>query len=284
MAGTIWTKFFWSDWETDQALRLCSLAAQGLWMRMLCVAAGHDPIGYVAVAGRGLTETDLARLTGASESEVVSLLGELDRNGVFSRDRHGRIYSRRMTRDARKAAIARKNGKLGGNPTLSDQTPIPASDNRQDKPPDNTQEPRASFHSKEPIAQQQEATMPRHLFDKLLEAAGIVGNPHPGLISLAPILGLLDGGYAESDILDAIRSRQAPNARSWAYYVPIVEDYVATRRGVASKATPPQPVKAETWAPIVANWRSTGDWNYALGPPPGTPGCRVPAELLERAA
>lgn len=113
-----WTKFFWCDWESDPALRLCSYAAQGLWMRMLCIAAAHDPIGYVAVAGRGLDETSLARMTGGTESEVASLLGELDRNGVFSRDRHRRIYSRRMVRDARKASEARKNGKLGGNPSL----------------------------------------------------------------------------------------------------------------------------------------------------------------------
>ena len=64
MSGTVWSKFFWSDWETDPALRLCSLAAQGFWMRMLSIAAAHDPIGYVAVAGRTLDETALARLTG----------------------------------------------------------------------------------------------------------------------------------------------------------------------------------------------------------------------------
>lgn len=93
MSGVVWSKFFWQDWETDPAVRLCSLAAQGLWMRMLCIASAHDPIGYVAVAGKGLDETSLARLTGCQESEIASLLGELDRNGVFSRDRQGRIYS-----------------------------------------------------------------------------------------------------------------------------------------------------------------------------------------------
>lgn len=118
MSGVIWSKFFWSDWQSEPALRLCSYAARGLWMDMLCIAAAHDPIGYVAVAGRGLDETSIARMTGGTESEVASLLGELDRNGVFSRDRQGRIYSRRMVSDARKAATARKNGKLGGNPTL----------------------------------------------------------------------------------------------------------------------------------------------------------------------
>lgn len=128
-----WGKFFWQDWESDPALKLCSLAAQGLWMRMLCIAATHDPIGYVAVAGIALDETGLARLTGAPESEVRSLLGELDRTGVFSRDAKHRIYSRRMIRDARKAATARKNGKKGGNPSLGNNKGKSGSDNLPDK-------------------------------------------------------------------------------------------------------------------------------------------------------
>jgi hypothetical protein len=143
MSGTIWTKFFWSDWESDPALRLCSLAAQGLWMRMLCIAAAHDPIGYVAVAGRGLDKTSLARMTGCLELEATSLLGELERNGVFSRDRHGRIFSRRMVNDAKKSAIARKNGKFGGNPSLGNKKKKCSLDNQKDKPPLKTQEPEA---------------------------------------------------------------------------------------------------------------------------------------------
>jgi len=118
MAGTTWTKFYWSDWLSDPAVRASSLPARGLWIDMLCIAAAHDPIGYVAVAGRGLDETAIAQLTGGKESEVASLLGELERNGVFSRDRHGRIYSRRMVRDAKKAAISKKQGKEGGNPDI----------------------------------------------------------------------------------------------------------------------------------------------------------------------
>lgn len=146
--SVIWSKFFWQDWESDPAVRLCSLAAQGLWMRMLCIAAAHDPIGYVAVAGRGLDETSIARLTGCQESEVISLLGELDRNGVFSRDRQGRIYSRRMIRDARKAATAQKNGKKGGNPSLSKTTGFSPSDNLEDKAGVKPQEPEARSQKK----------------------------------------------------------------------------------------------------------------------------------------
>lgn len=147
MSGVIWSKFFWQDWETDHAVRLSSFAAQGLWMRMLCIAAAHDPIGYVAVAGKGLDETGLALLTGRQESEIASLLGELERNGVFSRDRQGRIYSRRMIRDARKAATARNNGKKGGNPSLSNPSGNSASDKGGDMGQDKPHKPRAKSQS-----------------------------------------------------------------------------------------------------------------------------------------
>ena len=109
-----WSKFFWNDWENDPALRLCSLAAQGLWMRLLCIAAKSNPTGFVAVAGRPCASTDIARLSGVSEQEVESLLGELSRNGVFSRDAQCRIYCRRMVRDNRKRQKLRQNGAKGG--------------------------------------------------------------------------------------------------------------------------------------------------------------------------
>lgn len=145
MSGTIWSKFFWSDWESDPNLRLCSLAAQGLWMRMLCIAAAHEPVGYVAIAGKGLEEAALARLAGCAEADLGALLGELELNRVFSRDRHGRIYSRRMIADARKARLARKNGLKGGNPSLSKERAFSPPDKRRararDKASDKPQSP-----------------------------------------------------------------------------------------------------------------------------------------------
>lgn len=169
--SVVWSKFFWQDWESDPAVRLCSMAAQGLWMRMLCIAAAHDPIGYVAVAGKGLDETSLARLTGCQESEVASLLGELERNGVFSRDRQKRIYSRRMVRDARKAATARNNGKNGGNPSLSKGKGISALDNPSVKGGDNPHKPRARSHNEKPNGFSQRAgARKKSAKDELMEA------------------------------------------------------------------------------------------------------------------
>ena len=126
MAATVWGKFYWSDWRGDPALRACGLAARGLWMEMLCIEASHDPVGYVSLNGRPVGTPDLARMTGATEAEVSGLLAELELNGVFSRDRRGRIHSRRMVRDAKRSEEGRKHGRLGGNPSLRGRKGNPA--------------------------------------------------------------------------------------------------------------------------------------------------------------
>lgn len=116
-----WGRFFWNDWENDPALRLSSLAAQGLWMRMLCIAAKSEPVGYLTIAGRTLNLDDISTLIGRPVTEIAPLIDELDHNGVFSRDAKGRIYNRRMLRDVKNLSVARKNGKNGGNPSLSNK-------------------------------------------------------------------------------------------------------------------------------------------------------------------
>ncbi len=127
MAKTHWDKFFWADWDADPAIRISSLAAQGLWMRMLCLAGQAG--GYVKISGSPVRPEQLARLVAEPVELVTELLTELETNGVFSRDRHGAIYCRRMIRDVKKAKTARENGKKGGNPTLSNEREISPSDN-----------------------------------------------------------------------------------------------------------------------------------------------------------
>lgn len=142
-----WSKFFWSDWESDERLRQCSLAAQGLWMRMLCICAKGEPTGYLAIAGNPLDASGVARSAGITKDEAESLMAELEAWGVFSRDRKGRIYSRRMVKDVKKSKTAQKNGKHGGNPDLGvspgKSGKNGASDNPQDKGHDKPQRPEA---------------------------------------------------------------------------------------------------------------------------------------------
>lgn len=132
MSGTTWGKWFWSDWMSDPGVRVSSYAARGLWMDMLCIAAEND--GFVAVKGKPLSPREIARATGGEEAEVAGLIDELEKNGVFSRDKRKCIYSRRMIRDEKKSRIARENGKKGGLASVEKQKEIPASGGQKPKP------------------------------------------------------------------------------------------------------------------------------------------------------
>lgn len=118
-----WSKFWWQDWKTDSALRMCSMAARGFWMELLCIAHEGDPYGHVIVNGRAPTPKQLGMIVGGSEKAVTAWLQELEAAGVFSRTDDGTIYSRRMIRDKAVSEAGREFGKRGGNPKLNGKSP-----------------------------------------------------------------------------------------------------------------------------------------------------------------
>lgn len=99
-------------------LRLCSIAARGLWIEMMCLMHEAQPYGSLLVNGKRIDKRQLASLVGLAEKECSLLLMELEGNGVFSRDEDGTLYSRRMRRDFQKALEDKANGKKGGNPKV----------------------------------------------------------------------------------------------------------------------------------------------------------------------
>lgn len=114
MSGTAADFFFWNDWRGDPLLRMCSLAARGLWMEMLCIAAESTRKGEVLLNGQAPSVEELAQAVGTSVEEVHRLLDELMRWGVPTRNRNGIYCSRRMIRDAKKRRASAKGGKKGG--------------------------------------------------------------------------------------------------------------------------------------------------------------------------
>lgn len=233
MTATIWSRFYWSDWANDPGLRLCSLAAQGLWMRCLCVAAEGDPAGYLIVKGRVLKVTDIARLAGVNETECEALLSELAGNGVFSRARTGAIYSRRMVRDQKKAAIARKNGEKGGNPSLSNPKENPAAVKAEDKPRLKSQKPESSKpESSKPDKDDEDALgwpMPNTIWVE--ELIGLTGCADPARDAWPWLTASVIVGWREldrfewRDVLAGIRTtlskaRGDDPPRSWRYFAP----------------------------------------------------------------
>lgn len=185
-----WLKFYPSDWRSDPALRMCSIAARGLWMEMLCVM--HENNGELSVNGRGLTPRQLATLAGCPD--VEDLLSELEDAGVFSRRDDGTIFSRRMIRDAQKAAQDKENGKKGGNPKIksSDKQGV----NPPDKGEDKAQKPEARSQSMDASASK---ARQRAAFDEWYShyphkvQRGAAEKAFPKALSLASLDELIEG-------------------------------------------------------------------------------------------
>lgn len=106
-------QFYPADWRRDAALQSCSVAARGLWIELMCVMHDCDPYGVLAVNGRPMSTAQLARLVGEQEKAVVRMLAELEDAGVCSRDKEGRLFSRRMVKDERVREVRAAGGQAG---------------------------------------------------------------------------------------------------------------------------------------------------------------------------
>jgi len=118
-----WMKFHPQDWRADERLRMCSLSARGLWLEMMCIMHRSEKYGFLLIAGKAPTDTQLAFQVGTTPEQVSQLLAELRTAEVYSATSSGVIYSRRMVRDEKKSKINAKNGKKGtqGEPSLSER-------------------------------------------------------------------------------------------------------------------------------------------------------------------
>ena len=114
-----WFKFYPSDWSGDRKLHMCSVAARGLWIELMCVMHEAEPYGFLITDGKPVTNRQIAALVGLPLTDAGKLLAELESAGVYSRDENGVIYSRRMVKDKAKSKQASDWGKGGGNPQIT---------------------------------------------------------------------------------------------------------------------------------------------------------------------
>ena len=134
MARNPLTVWYFNDWDNDKNLLACSMAAQGMWMRMLGIAAAATPYGHVQIGNSPCSICDLARMTGQDKRSVSKWVRELERKGVFSRTEDGTIFCRRMRREAEARAEARARKRAKGVPDKRKSTPSgrhPLSDDNQ---------------------------------------------------------------------------------------------------------------------------------------------------------
>jgi len=121
MAKNPSTTWYFNDWENDEKLKACSLAAQGLWMRLLGIAARSPEPGVVQIGSLTLSLPDglahIALAVGRPLEEIAPLIDELTTSGAASLDRKRRLVNRRMVRAAALSAKRAISGKLGAEAT-----------------------------------------------------------------------------------------------------------------------------------------------------------------------
>lgn len=166
-------QFYPADWRKDVELQSCSMAAQGLWINVMCLAHECEPYGHLTINGKGMTPAQLGRQVGLSAKECESLLDELLDTGVARRTDEGVIFSSRMVRDEdlrnRRAAggtggaehgiKGAEAGSKGGRPRKDKggyETPLPGFEN----PPPSSSSSSSSSEEKEPVGSSSSAKLP----------------------------------------------------------------------------------------------------------------------------
>jgi hypothetical protein len=94
-----WLKFYPADWRADPRLRMCSLAARGLWIDLMSYMHEGEPYGHLTIDGVPPPTSGISALVGRPLNEVIKALAELEARNVFDRAPNGAIVSRRMVRD-----------------------------------------------------------------------------------------------------------------------------------------------------------------------------------------
>ena len=107
--------WFWDNWFASHDVKLCSLAAQGLWTNMLGIMRAAHIKGMLAVNGISLSSKELAKIVGVLNIEEIDrLIVELEYYKVFSRLDDGTIINRRMYRESAIRKMRAEAGKRGG--------------------------------------------------------------------------------------------------------------------------------------------------------------------------
>jgi hypothetical protein len=105
-------QFYPGDWLRD-GIAGCSLAAQGLWLRLMLIMHDSPRYGYLCLPnGDPIPPASAARLCGCSEVDYDALTAELIRAGVPSTTSSGIIFSRRMVRDEKQRKEWRKRQEI----------------------------------------------------------------------------------------------------------------------------------------------------------------------------
>jgi hypothetical protein len=290
MNGTPWMKFYPADYLNDEALSFCSLAAQGLWMRMVCIMHRAKPYGHLLVNGQPVTDAMLAIVAGTTPDQIADLLRELEALAVFSRTQKGVIFSRRMTRDHRKANEGRKAAQKRWDAEKAKPETAQASDfaeekGRPNRPPNGP--PNGPPTTKNQNQNDSPYSPPRgdgDGFERFREAYPPRGDASDAEKPVRSAYDRqVDAGADPEALVTAAKAYAADcrKQRTKPQYVKSAAKFLnqGVWRQYTGKPRPAERSDAE-WRTNMAFYRRTRTWPSSWGDEPGKPGCKVPAHVL----
>lgn len=297
MAGTTYSKFFWADWSSDPKLLLCSLAAQGLWMRLLCLAAESDRPGHVLIAGRKPTVRELHDVTRAPIADLEKLMAELKKNGVCDTDRDGVMISRRMVRDFRRRVISSAGGKSRQRQIAENVENSTVGSSLSAQPICTAtiyHKPESTNHQPEqPAAASRSVDENWGAIARLSEAIGFNLTRQTGGFRFVDQLVRLEaeGFDLELDMIPACNEARAtgkipPDLTSLEWFRRRFESKRAQRKVSAIAAVPnaSPSLTFDEWAQALRTFLVVGIWVRSdWGPAPTEPGCKAPADMIAKA-
>jgi hypothetical protein len=223
-------KYYPSDWRGDPALRMCSLAARGLWIEMIGLMHESSTPGHLLLNARSPNTAQLASLVGADIKTVGKTIQELEDAAVFSRTDEGVIFSRRMVRDHRKSlagkeAIARRWGgetaPISNEDRAPNSAPIRSDGRSEDRKPITHARARSRTISQKVSKQQRELDGVRQ--PSAPTRMPCRGDPPSEWLQLVPDRGVHDdgathavvGGYSLSIAAEAVCDAAGINDAHW---------------------------------------------------------------------
>src|SRR5262245_40705133 len=166
-------QFYPGDWLRDPVSG-CSLAAQGLWLRLMILMHDSERYGYLSQSGSPIPREQLARRCGCcSLAEFDLLFAELESAGIPSRTQDGMVYSRRMSRDAeerRKATARKAKERANGLSRRSHGSVTAASQKCHTASSASSSSSSSASFSEEEKQQQQQLSSPDDLLDRMKKA------------------------------------------------------------------------------------------------------------------